>query len=151
MENSNEPIAAKRQKKKPKVTKDWDEDEVFKLISFVEAEKCLWDASDEAYHNKTLRDRAWKYIADKFEEKYSVTDLTAKWTNLRIQFRGYASRAKTKSGQGTVEIPKWKFYNALQFVGRNEDKQTQQTVSNLVFAVEEENNCKLIYSFINLS
>ncbi|TMW46858.1 hypothetical protein DOY81_008064 [Sarcophaga bullata] len=124
MENSNEPIT-NRPRKKPKVSKDWDEEEVFKLTSFVEAEKFLCDASDKGYHNKSLRDRAWRYIADTFQQKYSVTDQTAKWTNLHIQFRGYVSRAKNKSSLGTVKTPKCKFNNGLKFMGRNEEKQTQ--------------------------
>lgn len=93
--------------------------------------KCLWDAGDEAYHNKTLRDRAWKNIAQHFEQKYAAAELNAKWLNLRIQFRGYAARAKTKSGQGATETPKWIFFNAMRFVGHAETQQTQATTSNL--------------------
>lgn len=110
----------------------------------MESEKCLWDASDEAYHNKTLRDRGWRNVSESFRNKYSVAELNAKWTNLRIQFRGYAARQKTKSGQGVKETPKWRFYNALKFVGRAEDRQVQGTTSNLDIAMEEENNCEYL-------
>lgn len=49
---------AKKPRTKPKVQKDWDEEDVFKLISLVESEACLWNASDDGYHNKIFRDNA---------------------------------------------------------------------------------------------
>lgn len=108
----------------------------------VEDEKCLWDASNDCYHNKVQRDRAWQNIAEQFDMQYTTADLTAKWTNLRIQFRGYAGRIKTKSGQGAIVAPKWKFYNSMSFVGRAEDQQTQETVSNIVFELDLDSNGK---------
>lgn len=56
----------------------------------------------------------------------------------------YAARSKTKSGQGVIETPKWRCYNALKFVGRIEDRLVQSTVSNLDIAVGE-NNCKYLF------
>ncbi|XP_075149547.1 uncharacterized protein LOC142223552 [Haematobia irritans] len=128
----------KKPRTKPKVVKDWEDEDVFKLITFVESQPCLWNAGDEGYHNKMLRDNAWKSICEGFEDKFSQIDVNAKWTNLRIQYRGYAARAKTKSGQGYVEQPKWKFFNAMSFVGRVEDQQTQRTISNYFSEVESD-------------
>ncbi|XP_037824008.1 uncharacterized protein LOC119612290 [Lucilia sericata] len=134
-----EPVA-KKARTKPKSFKDWEENDIFKLISLVEAEPCLWNASMDGYHNKAIRDIGWLNIADNFEPAYSVVDVTTKWTNLRIQYRGYAARSKTKSGQGTMEMPKWKYFNAMAFVGRAEDHQTQPTISNLNIAHGTDNN-----------
>lgn len=139
--NNNAPIP-KKAKTKPRVVREWLEEDVFKLISLVEEKQCLWDASFDGYHNKGLRESAWYNISEHFNLKYATTDLNAKWTNLRIQYRGYASRNKTKSGQGTVEVPKWRFYNAMSFVGRAEDRQTQETISNLL---DDESVCSCKY------
>lgn len=142
MENESDILTSKNPRKKPKVVKDWEDEDICKLISLVELKCCLWNAVDEGYHNKMMRDNAWRHIAESFEGKFSQTDLNAKWTNLRIQYRSYAARAKTKSGQGCVETPKWKFFSAMGFVGRAEDKQTQITVSNLNLELESDSSCK---------
>lgn len=130
----------KRPRIKPKVVIEWEETDVFKLIYLVENEKCLWDSRDKDYHNKIVRKSAWQNINDEFEGKYTNSDLNAKWTNLRIQYRGYAGRAKLKSG--TLKCPKWKFYTAMHFIGRNEDQQTQQGISNLNIDGESDSSCK---------
>lgn len=77
-------------------------------------------------------DRGWRKVSESFRSKYSVAELNAKWTNLRIQFRG------------VIETPKQRFYNALKFVGRAEERQVQSMISNLDIAVEEDNNCKYL-------
>lgn len=142
MESKYAAPANKRKRTKPKVVKEWEDTDVFKLISLVEKQKCLWDVRDGDYHTKIVRENAWQTIEDKFEGKFSTTDLNAKWTNLRIQYRGYAGRAKTKSGQGTLKSTKWRYYGAMNFVGRAEDQQTCQTNSRLNFDSESENNCE---------
>ncbi|XP_073821888.1 uncharacterized protein [Musca autumnalis] len=39
-----------------------------------------------------------------------------------------------------VEPPKWRFFNVMNFVGRTEDTQAQETISNLVIEIDNENN-----------
>lgn len=56
----------------------------------------------------------------------------ATWSNVRIQFRSYASK-KPKSGQAAS--PPKKFYSAMLFVGLAECEQTGSTESNLVSTV----------------
>lgn len=94
----------------------------------------LWNAKDEKYRNKIERQSAWKHISEAdFDGKFNDTELMAKWSNMRIQYRSYFSKyRKTKSGQGASAPVKWKFYEALDFVGRAENEQTDSTVSNLV-------------------
>ncbi|XP_058985707.1 uncharacterized protein LOC131805936 [Musca domestica] len=133
-------VPQKKSRGKPKVAKEWAEEDIFKLIALVEEQSCLWNAGCDGYHNKILRDNAWRHISEQFDDKYTPADLTAKWTNLRIQYRGYAARSKTKSGQGAIEPPKWRFFNVMKFVGRNEEAQTQDTISNILIEIDSESN-----------
>ena len=55
-------VPAKKPRSKPKVVKEWDEDDVFKLITLVEGETCLWNAVYDGYHNKIARDNVWRII-----------------------------------------------------------------------------------------
>lgn len=125
---------SKKRQIKPKVCSDWSDNEIFKLISCVECVPMLWNAKDEKYRNKIERQSAWKHISEtEFDSKFSDNELMAKWSNMRIQYRSYlAKNRKTKSGQGTKDSIKWKFYEAKDFVGRAEEEQTASTVSNLV-------------------
>lgn len=125
----------KKRQVKPKVCAEWTNDDIFKLISCVKSVKMLWNAKDEKYRNKIERKSAWKQISDAdFDRKFSDTELMAKWTNMRIQYRSYfAKYRKTKSGQGKDESIKWKFYEAMDFVDSAEGEQTATTASNLVF------------------
>lgn len=127
----------KKKQTKPKVTAEWSEEDVFKLIGCVELVPMLWNAKDEKYRNKIERTSAWNQMSEiYFENKFSGSELLAKWSNVRIQYRGYFTKYhKTKSGQGAdepVEAVKWKFYEAMGFVGRAEDEQTGISISNLV-------------------
>lgn len=125
---------SKKRQTKPKVSSDWSDDDIFKLITCVELVPMLWNAKDEKYRNKFERQSAWKHMSEvDFEGKFSDSELLAKWSNIRIQYRSYYSKyQKTKSGQETDEPVKWKFYEAIDFVGRAEQEQTAITVSNLV-------------------
>ncbi|XP_073828453.1 uncharacterized protein [Musca autumnalis] len=134
MESSDGETPLKKRRMKPKVIKEWTEDDILKLISLVEKQTCLWNAAYEGYTNKTIRDKCWQHISEEFDKKYTPDDLKAKWTNLRIQYRGYASRSKTKSP------PKWRYFNLMDFVGRAEDiqQQTQETKSNWSIEIDSE-------------
>lgn len=57
----------KRTRAKPKVITEWNEDDVFKLISCVEVEPITWNAAHKDYSNKIARSNAWFRIADKFD------------------------------------------------------------------------------------
>lgn len=124
----------KKRQVKRKVSSDWSDDEMFKLISCVECLPMLWNAKDEKYRNRIERQSAWKQMSEAdFDNKFTVDEIMAKWSNMRIQYRSYfAKYRKNKSGQGANEPVKWKFYGAMDFVGQAEEEQTSTTVSNLV-------------------
>lgn len=128
--------ASKKRQAKPKVEAEWTEPEIFKMINCVECLPLLWNAQDEKYKNRGARNSAWKDMSElEFESKFTDHELQAKWTNLRIQYRSYLSKSqKTKSGQGAEDhvTCKWKFFEAMQFVGSTEQEQTSATVSNMV-------------------
>lgn len=101
-----------------KVSAEWDDDAIGKLISYVETRQCLWNAQLKEYRNKNQRDAAWKEISEIFESKYPANELSAKWANLRIQFKSYAAKFnKTKSGQATGEHQiHWRFFKPMLFI-----------------------------------
>lgn len=122
----------KTRRAKPKVSQQWTDSNIFRLIALVEANPSIWNVAMKEYSNKVIRSATWASIADQFGSAYNEAELTAKWTNLRIQYRGYNARAKTKSGQGVENATKWKFFNAMSFIGRAEDQQRAQSTSNLI-------------------
>lgn len=117
-----------------KVLAEWDDDGIVKLISCVETHECLWNAKLKEYRNKNQRDAAWKEVFNIFEEKYPINELSAKWANLRIQFKSYAAKfKKTKSGQGTGEYNvHWRFFKPMLFILSAEHEQSTNSESNLV-------------------
>lgn len=141
MESDFEAPAIKKRRIKPKGVKVWEDDDVFKLILLVEQFKFLWDVNNYEYHNKLLRKCAWQNITEEFNNKYTQRNLYEKWRNLKHQFRGYAERIQSKSGQGAIESPKWKFFTSLSFLGGAED---HQTVSNTRVGMisSESDSCK---------
>lgn len=106
-----------------------------KLISCVECVLMLWNAKNQNYKNKVERQTAWKHMSElDFESKFTDDELLVKWTHIRIQYRSYFAKfRKTKSGQGVETEIKWKFYRAMSFLGKAEEEQTPNTVSNMVF------------------
>lgn len=127
----------RRQQVRPKVASEWTDYEMFKLIECVEGLPVLWNAKHSKYRNKIDRQAAWKdMVFDVFDEKFSAAEIMAKWSNMRIQYRSYDAKIrKTKSGQGAMDVVKWKFFNAMEFVDRAEASQSAATVSNLVYYV----------------
>lgn len=123
----------RRSRVKPKVAGDWSDDDIHKLISSVEAVPILWNAANPRYKNKIERQNAWMELSENtFDGKFTSDILLAKWSNLRIQYRGYLAKMKTKSGQAAATPPPWKFFSSMEFVGRTEAEQTAPTESNLV-------------------
>lgn len=128
------PSAAKGKKKpkKPKVVSEWSDNNVYKLIACVQEYPALWDARDSQYRNKHERTKLWDRMSENdFQSKFAGTELLAKWSNIRIQFRSYANK-KTISGDAAAPPINWKFFSALQFIGHAECEQTAATESNLV-------------------
>lgn len=122
-----------RHQNRTKVIETWTDEEINKLISEVETHPCIWNAGCKDYKNRGKRDSAWNEIAAAFEKK-PAAQLTAKWQNLRIQYRAsLTSSKKTKSGQGVSKVPHWKHHAQMSFVGTTEETQSVQSESNSVF------------------
>lgn len=61
-----------------------------------------------------------------FQDKITMQDLIAKWTNLRIQFKSYSTKAKAcKSGQGAEDYQvHWRFYKKMLFLKAADVRET---------------------------
>ncbi|XP_055619500.1 uncharacterized protein LOC129764447 [Toxorhynchites rutilus septentrionalis] len=123
----------KKKRKRGKVEAAWDEANINKLISAVEENDCIWNAGNKEYKNRDMRDASWQHITENvFDGQYSVAEVCAKWTNLRIQFRSYhAKENKRKSDQGAYSRISWRFYRQMMFINNAEDQQTEKSESNL--------------------
>lgn len=132
-----EPVKKSARKAK-KVSADWDDESINKLICAVEVHECLWNAGLKEYRNKTHRDTAWSEVCNAFDGKYPVNEISAKWANLRIQFKSYAAKfKKTKSGQGFGEYQvHWRFFKPMMFIATAETEQSTSTESNLVSSIK---------------
>lgn len=132
------PTSAKRKRNqiRPKVSDSWSDDNIIKLIAEVEIRPCIWNVGTDDYKNRNKRDSAWQSIATVFSDEIPVDQLTAKWQNLRTQYRtSLASAKKTKSGQGVAFKPHWKFHSQMSFIGATEQSQTVRSESN--FSLED--------------
>lgn len=125
----------KRVQKRSKVNYTWYIDDIEKLIGEVEARPCIWDAGCGEYKDRYKRSSAWTEIAEIFENEISIDQLSAKWQNLRTQYRkSLTSNDKIKSGQaGGSSTPHWKFHSQMAFVGNAEQVQTADSESNMSF------------------
>lgn len=128
---------SKTRSKKPKVVSEWSDTEVFKLITCVHEHSVLWDARNIQYRNKHERTKLWDEMSEnEFGSKFGGSELVAKWSNLRIQYRSYATK-KRKFGQVKPPPIYWKFYSAMKFVEHADREQNASTESNLVSCVFE--------------
>ncbi|XP_055524911.1 uncharacterized protein LOC129718289 isoform X3 [Wyeomyia smithii] len=134
----NKHTRVKKRQAKPKVCSTWSDEETAKLISCVKYLPVLWNVREKKYRNKIARQNAWKKISENaFDRKFNDSELMAKWANMRIQYRSYFTKyGKTKSGHGDNNPVKWKFYETMHFIGRDEEEQTETAVSNPMIADE---------------
>lgn len=62
-------------------------EQVTLLINSVKNNPILWDTSRSDNKSRRTRESVWAEIAMVFETRFFVSDLQAKWSNLRGQFR----------------------------------------------------------------
>lgn len=119
---------------KPKVKVIWNDNDIKKLIQYVQMEECLWHPNHINYKNKIIRSEKWHQIVKKdFHNVYDVSDLVAKWTNMRVQFRSYFVKEKQQKWEQNGEHKiVWKFYNSMKFIANVEEIHSTKTRSNLV-------------------
>lgn len=121
-----------KKKRTRAITYEWTDIEILKLISSVELKELLWKPNHEHYKNRNAKDAAWREIEEAFGGKVKTGDLTTKWNSLRVQYKQYAAKYKSKpSGSGREATNKWKFFDAMNFIGVSDDTLTETTVSNL--------------------
>ncbi|PNF25029.1 hypothetical protein B7P43_G06984 [Cryptotermes secundus] len=101
------------------------------LIRLYKSKEVLWNSKGTNYHNKSIREEAWKDVGD--EMKMPVQDLKKKMTTLLASYRKEKSRIKkshiTGSAAGTVYVSKWFAFNEFDFMA---DKNTpDDTVDTL--------------------
>lgn len=131
-----ESSASKQPKRKSrKIEVEWNDEKVKSLISAVEAEPVLWDASLKDYKNKLIRDSTWQSISEcMFAKEIEASDLNTKWQNLRCQFKDHLNKfRKKKSGQGTDEnyVIRWKHYEQMKFLLSGDGNEVMETTSNI--------------------
>lgn len=104
-----------------------------KLIRSVEPSRVIWDFGTPGYSKTPIRDAAWREIVPMFDGKIALGQLQIKWQNLRNQYRKEdAKTKKTTSGQATSSRQsKWRFYEAMSFVGAAERELSTISESNL--------------------
>lgn len=156
-ENSQDVVESQQQAPKKKrariIAHEWTEHEINELIQAVETKPELWKSSHESYKNRNKKDAAWRDIEENvFDSDIKLAEITTKWNNLRVQYKTYAVKYKTKpSGSGRGIINKWKHFDAMNFIGANEESSTETTVSNLppVVGQRKEDYLRLLLRFLN--
>ncbi|XP_053698242.1 uncharacterized protein LOC128745236 [Sabethes cyaneus] len=108
--------------KRNKVSGEWSRDNTSKLIRAVRSNVQLWNPAVAEYRNRSRRNDTWHQIAKStFNGYYQASELAAKWTNLRIQFKAYhAKRGKAKLDPAEVS---WYHYQTMLFITTAEDGQ----------------------------
>ncbi|XP_030372731.1 uncharacterized protein LOC115622803 [Scaptodrosophila lebanonensis] len=123
---------------RPKCARAMNDDDVFKLITCVQSNECIWNLTDANYTNKNERRSAWMEIWNQLDCAYEETELRAKWSNLRIQYNRVCRR--DKSSLGADFEPAWKFFNALSFLGPVDRAQKQETFPHTVLEESPDNS-----------
>lgn len=79
--------------------------------------------------------KIWKDVASEVEER-DFNECRLKWQSLRCQYNQNASK-KTRSGQGADETVKvhWRFFDAMQFVGKSDSQNVAGTSSNYTLVI----------------
>lgn len=113
-------------------------DEVtFDLIREYELRPCLWQKSNKHYKNNFRKIDATEEIADILS--LSSNTVKDKLRSLRtIYFQNAQKVKKGKSGSGGGNQPKWKFYNALNFL--QSETAESGSIDSLDFIIDDDND-----------
>lgn len=108
-------VDLKRKRERQRVTMEWNDELTVRLILAVRRHAVLWNTRAVDYRIKMARERAWREISDEsFNGQVDITEISVKWTNLRIQFR--SCYAKNKLAAASEDLSKWKFYKHMKFI-----------------------------------
>lgn len=119
--------------RRQKISTDvWNVNNITQLIAEVEVRPCLWNEGDKNHNNRNQREAEWLSVAEVFENRIPVQQITAKWQSLRTQYRNNVSNAqKLKSRQTAARKPRWKFQDQMAFISASKRMQTVQTELNV--------------------
>ncbi|KAL3269499.1 hypothetical protein HHI36_008565 [Cryptolaemus montrouzieri] len=85
-----------------------------KLIECVRKYPCIYDMSDSKYMNTNYKSSIWKIISE--DILLSDDNCKKRWANIRDQFKRSLNKRKSKRGQSTKPIKKYKYEDNLQFL-----------------------------------
>ncbi|CAB4015386.1 transcription factor Adf-1-like [Paramuricea clavata] len=91
------------------------------LIEEVRKYTSIWQTSDPDYKNKIIKENAWKAAAEAVnlvsDKTYSVNDFKEKnWKNIRDTYVRALNGNWKMSGSGTVELPKFPYFEVMSFI-----------------------------------
>ena len=94
-------LTKERHKRKASTSiKKWNERNTTLLIDLLEEGPSLWDMFDSEYTKREVRELAYKEIAEKLGENWTLSEIKSKINNLRAQLgREIKKTKKTKIGQ----------------------------------------------------
>ena len=98
--------------------KKWNERDTTLLIDLLEERPLLWNMFDSRYTKREVPEVAYKEIAEKSEENWTLSEIKRKINNLRAQLRTELKKTKkTKSVQSRDEVYRsnWAHWNRMQF------------------------------------
>ena len=133
-----ESAKSKNKKSKKNVkSREWNHEEVVRLIDLWSGEECLFNVKLDDYHCKDKKDNAIGRIQDQLEsEGISVTceEIETKMHSLRVYYsstRNKLEQSKRKSGSGAADVikVKWAHFGSLSFL--NDNLKSRQTITNL--------------------
>lgn len=124
--------------RRQKISTDvWNFNNITQLIAEVEVRPCLWDEGDKNHNNRNQREAEWRSVAEVFENRIPVQQITAKWQSLRTQYRNNVSNAqKTEFRQKAARKPRWKFQDQMAFISASKKMQTVMTELNVSTSAE---------------
>ncbi|XP_060856166.1 uncharacterized protein LOC132934637 [Metopolophium dirhodum] len=109
--------------------KDWNQDQILKLIDLVQQSDNIWNPQNILYRNRIRRTDSINEIANILG--VSQQEVDKKWKTLQSQFRREQHKVKNKkSGAGTDDnyTSAWYLYKPLSFLSdRNKPKNTRDT------------------------
>lgn len=123
-------VNSKRKRERNRVTMEWTDALTIRLILAVKNNEPLWNTQIVEYRVKHVREEAWREIAtETFNGQVDITEISVKWTNLRIQFRSCYAKKKL---EGTEDrVAKWKFYDHMKFIVNIEEIASNASVTEV--------------------
>lgn len=114
----------------------WSRKCTLRFIEQYRSHECTWRVKCKAYHNREMRDTAYKELLDfvrKFDPDATKDTITKKINNLRCSFRKEYKKVqrsqKSKMITGQLYVPKLWYYNELLFLLNQEETYDDKSIS----------------------